>query len=724
MALTSGSIPSLHNGVSQQSALVRSPEQCEAVTNGWLSLADGTGKRAPTEMVAKLMAVAPTNALIHEINRDVNERFIVVVADGALRVFGLDGVEASVAAPGGWGYLDGITDYAADAALYTAADFTFVVNRKAVCGLAEIGSDVDPDGLFYVWPNPANGSDANGDTYGPGQAYQYPTNAAQGGLMGTLQSFTKLPATASSGDVYCIAGTDETAFRTYYVQRQGAVWNECRKPGLVNALDATTMPHALVRQPNGSFIFAPFSWAPRRVGDEDTNPAPLFIGRTIRRLFTYQNRLAFLSDENTILSVIGDLGNFWRMTVLDYIASDVISVSATSTKVSILVDAVAFNDGILLTSDQTQFSLSNGEDGASASNMAIRPVTSYEVNPRVGMVAMGSEVYFASERNGSTVIREYARSGADDTTSAAEITAHVPTYIPGGANKLIPAVDLGCLFTLTDGDPSAIYVYQVYWLSSTQKAQTAHHRWEMGAGTRVVSAAYLSGYLYVLIARADGLFLERMNLQSGAVAPGVAHQCLLDRRYTVSGVYVPESGRTVLSLPYAPVQASFRAVRTTASGKSLSIVDPTSYQWLSPTTLSVPGNEAAPVLVGEKYTFRYRFSALYVRRNDGTAITTGRTQLRTFTVSYRNTGFFQTLVAPYGTDGVLEDVLPAKLSQFTGKVLGAGDLIINAPAFHTGDYSFSVLGQADVAVIELVNDTHVASTFVSAEWEAMFWKRS
>jgi hypothetical protein len=724
MALTSGSIPSLHNGVSQQSALVRSPEQCEAVTNAWLSLADGTGKRAPTEMVAKLMTSAPTNALIHEINRDVDERYVVVVASGVIRIFTLAGTEVSVAAPGGWGYLDGITDYAADTALYTAADFTFVVNRKKVCAMAELGADVSADGLFYVWPNPANGLDSNGDSFGPGQAYQYPPNAATGTFMGTIQSFTKLPATATNGDVYCIAGTDETAFRTYYVQRAGAVWNECRKPGLVNAIDSTTMPHALVRQPNGSFIFAPFSWAPRRVGDEDTNPAPLFIGRTIRRLFTYQNRLSFLSDENTILSVVGDLGNFWRMTVLDYIASDVISVSATSTKVSILVDAVAFNDGILLTSDQTQFSLSNGEDGASAANMAIRPVTSYEVNPRVGMVAMGSEVYFTSERNGSTVIREYARDSAGDNTSAAEITGHVPTYIPGGAHKLIPAVDLGALFTLTDGDPSAIYCYQVYWLSSTQKAQTAHHRWEMGAGNRVISAAYLSGFLYILIARADGLFLERMNLQSGAVAPGVAHQCLLDRRATVTGTYVPADDRTTLSLPYAPVQASFRIVRTTASGKALSVVDPTTHEWLNATTLKVPGNESTPVLVGQKYTFVYRFSPLYVRRNDGTAIATGRTQLRTFTVSYRNTGFFQTRVAPYGTDGVLEDVLPAKLSQFTGKVLGAGDLIINAPAFHTGDYSFSVLGQSDVATIELVNDTHVASTFVSAEWEAMFWKRS
>ena len=721
MTLVSAPIPSLHNGVSQQSALVRSPDQCELAENAWMSLAEGTGKRAPTETVARLIATAPQNALIHAINRDVTERFIVVVTAGTLRVFDFAGTEQTVTAPAGWGYLSTVEDYSEDLSLTTVKDYTFVTNRRAIPEMTEGDTSADPE--YYRWVNRRYGVDGVEVAYGPGSAYQYPPNPVLPAISGTVQSFSKLPETAAQGAVYMIAGTDESAFRTYYVRKNGGVWDECRKPGMVDAIDATTMPHALVRENDGTFVFAPFSWAPRRVGDGDTNPDPVFIGRPIRKVFIYQNRLTFISDENTILSVAGDLGNFWRMTVLDYIDSDVVSLAATSTEVSVLTDAVAFNDGIMLTSDQTQFSLSNGEDGASAVSMAVRPVTNYEVNSKAGMVALGSEVYFASERNGFTILREYTRIDGDDATSASDVTAHVPAYIPAGVHKLIPAVDLGAIFTLTSGDESALYVYQFYWASASEKAQSAHHRWTFGSGARVMSGAYLGGYLYLLIARSNGLCLERMNLQAGAKAPLLNHQCYLDRRAQVTGTFDAGRNRTVITLPYP--SSTVQIIRTNAHAKPLSIIDPTTYVFVNATTVEVPGNETAgPLLVGEKYTFRYRFSALYLRRQDGTAITTGRTQLRTFTVSYRNTGFFKTSVAPYGVDPAVEAVIPAKLAQFTGKVLGQADLILNSPAFHTGDYSFSVLGQSDVATIELVNDTHVASTFVSAEYETFYWNRS
>jgi hypothetical protein len=116
----------------------------------------------------------------------------------------------------------------------------------------------------------------------------------------------------------------------------GSVWNETVAPGLANAIDELTMPWALVRQGDGSFVFAPFSWKPRRVGDLTTNPMPPFIGRTIRDVFFYQNRLGFAVDDGVVFSASGDLGDFWRRTVLDYIDSDTIAASAATTDVAIL----------------------------------------------------------------------------------------------------------------------------------------------------------------------------------------------------------------------------------------------------------------------------------------------------------------------------------------------------------------------------------------------------
>ncbi|MFN3582780.1 hypothetical protein [Phenylobacterium sp.] len=730
MSLVTQAIPSLHNGVSQQSPLVRAPDQCEEMVNGWASLSEGTGKRPPTEQVATILPSAPTNAKVHEINRDASEQYIAIATDGVIRVYDFaTGQEVPCSAPAGWGYLTGVTDWATDLALYTVADYTFVVNKKRVCAMLPAGADQVPQDSEAAWLNRTFGVDANGVPYGPGAAYQYAVNPG-GTLTGTVQAFNKLPETAAEGAIYKVQGTEETGFVSYYVRYSSGVWDETVAPGLQNAIDPGTMPHALIRQANGEFRFVPFSWAPRRVGDTETNPNPGFIGRTISGVFFYQNRLAFLYDENCVLSCAGDFGNFWRMTVLDYIDSDVIDVAATSTRVSLLRHAVPFNDGIVLFSDQTQFAMSNGEMGVSPMSVAIRPVTNYEVAHRAPPVALGTEVYFASEKNGWATIREYSRMADSDATSAADITAHVPRYIPAGVHQLAPAADLNAVFVLTDGAPNRVFVYQFYWVDAQNKAQSAWHVWEMGWNDRVMSAAYLKGYLYLLIARPNGLSLERINLQAGARPYGASQRVHLDRLTQVVGVYDPARQRTYFNLPYRheEVLAPVRVVRSDAVGpRAMSLISPDDYVFEADNmVLSVPGNEAGVHLVGVQYTFRFVFSKQYLRRGDGTPVTTGRLQLRTFTINYRETGFFRTEVQPYGaaTDPQVEEVLPAKLADFTGKTLGAVELRLGTPQVATGDYAFQVYGEAEAAVIALTNRTHVASTFVSAEWEAFYFNRA
>lgn len=129
-------------------------------------------------------------------------------------------------------------------------------------------------------------------------------------------------------------------------------------------------------------------------------------------------------------------------------------------------------------------------------------------------------------------------------------------------------------------------------------------------------------------------------------------------------------------------------------------------------------------MAGANYSFEFQFSTQYVRNQRNEAITTGRTQLRTFSISYADTAYFKTIVSPHGLDEAVEEIVPARLAEFTGKVLGASSLKLNRPAYHTGTYRFQVWGQNTTAIIRIVNDTHVASTFVSAEWEAQYHNRA
>jgi len=176
----------------------------------------------------------------------------------------------------------------------------------------------------------------------------------------------------------------------------------------------------------------------------------------------------------------------------------------------------------------------------------------------------------------------------------------------------------------------------------------------------------------------------------------------------------------------AGIRDGFRLSRGSAfAGQVLSLVDPSVYSWDGTgTIITVPGDHSAgDVWAGQSYGFRYHFSEQFFMNGDN-PVTTGRFMLRTFTLYYTDTAFFATEVSPYGTDPLVEEIIPASLAAFTGKTLGASSLVIGEPAYHTGSYAFQVYGDAKVAEVVLTNDTHVQCAFQSAEIEAFYHNRA
>ena len=86
MGLVSSSIPNLANGVSQQSPSVRLLSQGEEQVNAFSSIISGLRKRPPTEHMADLITNAGSSDeyFIHTINRDINERYLVLATNTAL----------------------------------------------------------------------------------------------------------------------------------------------------------------------------------------------------------------------------------------------------------------------------------------------------------------------------------------------------------------------------------------------------------------------------------------------------------------------------------------------------------------------------------------------------------------------------------------------------------------------------------------------------------------
>lgn len=97
MALTSGNIPSLIQGVSQQPHALRLPSQLEGQENCYSSPVEGLTNRPPTEHIAVISnEPLEEGALLHTINRSVTQRYKAIISNGYVQVFDLEGNEKTV----------------------------------------------------------------------------------------------------------------------------------------------------------------------------------------------------------------------------------------------------------------------------------------------------------------------------------------------------------------------------------------------------------------------------------------------------------------------------------------------------------------------------------------------------------------------------------------------------------------------------------------------------
>jgi hypothetical protein len=132
MTLSSYSIANLIQGVSQQSDSQRDPTQGELQINGYSSLADGLRKRAGSSAIRRVSTTSLGDVFFHSILRDSGEKYLVVIGKTQVRVFDLDGIEKTVSAPSGYGYLSTVTSCASDVRAASIADYTFISSVKRV----------------------------------------------------------------------------------------------------------------------------------------------------------------------------------------------------------------------------------------------------------------------------------------------------------------------------------------------------------------------------------------------------------------------------------------------------------------------------------------------------------------------------------------------------------------------------------------------------------------
>ena len=806
MPLITEQISNLINGVSQQPPSLRLASQCETQENGLVTIAEGLKKRPPLEFVAKLSNKTDTDAHIHFINRDEDERYIISITSdqfstdfsddfsgSEMEVWDLDGTSKSVSGATG-DVLTYITtvDARDNLKLFTVADYTFLLNKTtATAKLTTTGDARNPEGIVFLKQasnatdflvyvdgtlrstinSSANAATQITDCYDElvssigstfditkfgssnvhltkkdGSDFTLHVQAPELNCIAIKDSavdFTDLPARTKDGFIIKITGDPSSGTDDYWIKHNNQAdedvgeWVETVEPGLANSLDASTMPIQFIRTSEdpwddafaadfGETVFSlsQITWTDRSAGDETTAPDPSFITEKLNDIFFHKNRLGFLAGENIILSELGEFFNFYATTATDLLDTDMIDLASPSNQVSILNQAIAFNEELYLFSDFAQFKLSQfAAGGLTPTNAKLSLLTEYESDKIIDPILNGRKIYFADDADGFAVIREFGIIEDLQEETAEDITSHVPSYIKGKLFKLVPHRDT--LLALSDENLNEIFVYKMLFERGVKKL-SSWSKWKFKDEEKVIGVSVIEDVAYFIIVRPDGTYLDKMRLQDAKLVnliestSQLSFKPHLDRLTEVTGSYSSGADLTSWTMPYPDdFGSTYRVVFGPAFlGKEGDLVQGVSQT--TATTLTATGDHSASsCFIGKDYQFLYEFTEPTIKtevQGRLSSLSGGILKIRKFNVDYFNTGYFKLQVTAPGRD--------AFSHVYTGRILGSPLNKIGTIPFETGNFKKLILADSRDLKLELISDSYLPCAFTGADWEGNYVVRT
>lgn len=734
------------------------------------------------------------------VDRDGTIQYLVLILDNDIKVFGLDGSVKTVATPDGTSYLNITGEPSSTFRVASVADYTFIVNReKTVAMTADLSPTWGTKSMVFVkaadyattYTITVNATSVTYTTANAGGAtpsvvdiatnlknslstalgagwtvtsyesnvmiakndggdYTLSTLDSRSGEMivaikGVVDGLSDLPVRAEHGFIVKVQGSAATQADDYYVKFQAnagsgtghGVWKETVAPGIVYRFDATTMPHVLVRESNGTFTFRKFTWSDRVAGDAATAPNPSFVGSKIQNVNLFRNRLALLADENVILSAADSYDRFWPETVQTIVDSDPIDLTTGGREINFLVSSLAFANVLLLFSRHGQFRLDSGTaTGISLTpkTATITPVTSFEMVDTVDPVGVGRTIYFSVPKGDFTGLREFFLPDASGPVPVSEeVTSSVPRFVPKNLCTLVATASEETILAISKDQPKRVYLYKFFFQDDT-KLQSAWSYWEAKGNKTILGADMVDSDLYLVVEYNDGVYLEKVVLRPENVDPGTTIEILLDRKTTEASCSVALTNpagldaQSTITLPY-PIAANstmvvvgrYFAGNTIQHGQVLVPISQTLTGGAGGNgTLVVRGNlTAAKFYVGELYDMLYEFSTQYLKEQPpggGIAVVGGpRLQLRTWTMIFDQTSHFELKVTPRGRSTFTY--------PYNGIHPGDGDLL-GSPGIATSKFRVPVMTQNIDAKIQVASSSALPCRLQSAEWEGWYHSRA
>ena len=145
---------------------------------------------------------------------------------------------------------------------------------------------------------------------------------------------------------------------------------------------------------------------------------------------------------------------------------------------------------------------------------------------------------------------EYYVNTDTEIKDALDTTVNLPRYIKGGLTGLKGSSAENTLFAFASENRNELYVYKYYFDQGTKALQRSWSKYKFSSGDVLLDGDCMQNYLYMVVKRADGTYLEKLNLKTNEVDTDLDFTVLLDRKTGLTGSYDSGTDKTTFTLPY------------------------------------------------------------------------------------------------------------------------------------------------------------------------------
>ena len=275
-------------------------------------------------------------------------------------------------------------------------------------------------------------------------------------------------------------GSAEDTYWSKFVAENGVkgagYWTETIDPTVAPGMDSSTLPHQLRNTAANVFVFEKADWVDRKVGDEDTNPDPSFVGVKIQQTFFHNNRLGILSEDNVAMSKSGEFYDFYYATALTQTASDPIDINCSTIRPAVLHAIVPTAQGLILFSKNQQFILFSDAEILTPSSAVVRGISNYEMDSNIDPVDVGTHINFVSKTPSYSRVFGMRTRGAEESPIVDDISRIVSEWIPDTVTNLLTSPQ-NFLIALYGPLDNTMYLHKTYSVGEKTVMQS-WFRWD------------------------------------------------------------------------------------------------------------------------------------------------------------------------------------------------------------------------------------------------------